>query len=142
MVEGLKVVLSDGRNVGDQQVETTSSQSCNHQFTQEHNDCTHATYNGISEGIGPSKFETVLSGIAEILASNGNLDVGLSVDELDDTLNTGEEALQAFDDILEALVRLTLSFGLTLDYFYHHLQELHDGEEQCTEGQTTKMEPE
>lgn len=129
MVEGLQVVLADGGDVGDQHVETACSQSSDHQLAQEHDDSSHSTDHGIADGVGPSQLESVLSSIAEVLAPDGDLDVGLGVDELDDTLHTGEEALQASDDILETLVGLSLCFGLSLHDFHHHLQELNNSEE-------------
>lgn len=134
MVEGLQVVLPDGGDVGDQQVETAGSQGSDHQLAQEHDDASHSTHDGIAEGVGPCQLKSVLGGITEVLAPDGDLDVGLGVDELDDALHAGQEALQASDDVFEALVGLPLGLGLALDDFHHHLQELDDGEEQGTEG--------
>jgi hypothetical protein len=134
LVEGLQVVLPDGGDVGDQQVEPTRSQSGDHQLADEHDHSSHAAHHRIPQGVGPCQLKSVLGGIAEVLAPDGDLDVGLGVDELDDAFHTGQEALQASDDILEALVGLSLGLGLALDHFHHHLQELDDSEEEGTEG--------
>jgi hypothetical protein len=134
--------LPDRADVGDEQVEAAGSEARDHQLAQEHDHAAHSADHCVPQGIGPGEFEAVLGGVAEVLAADGDLDVGLRVDELDDALHAGEEALEALDDVLEALVALSLRLRLPLHHLHHHLQELHDRQEQGAEGQTAEVESE
>jgi hypothetical protein len=67
------------------------------------------------------------------------LDVGLGVDKLDDALNTGQTALNALDHVLHALIGSSAGICLSLEEFNHQLNELHNGEKQGPESQTSPM---
>ena len=133
--------MPDRTDIGDQHVETARRQARDHHLSDEHNHSTHSPHDGIAHGVGPSQLKTVLGSIAEVLAPDSDLDIGLGVDKLDDALHAGQEALQALDDILEAFVALTLRLGLSLHHLHQHLQELHYRQKKSTEGETAEMEP-
>jgi len=128
-------------DVGDENVEPAGCQACNHHLSDEHNDSSHSADDGVTHGIRPGQLEAVLGSIAEVLAPDGDLDIGLGVDKPDDALHAGQEALQALDDVLEAFVALALRLGLPLHHLNQHLQELHNRQQKSTEGETAEMEP-
>ena len=128
-------------DVGDQDVETARCQTSYHHLSDEHNDSSHSADHGVTQGIRPGQLKAVLGSIAEVLAPDSDLDIGLGVDKLDDALHAGQEALQAPDDVLEAFVALALRLGLPLHHLNHHLQELHNRQQKSSEGETAEMEP-
>ena len=137
MPEGFGVIDADGFDVGDEQVENEGCGGGDDKFAEEHDNPADSTDYGEPQRVGPYQFKPVFGGVAEIFASQGDLDVCLGVDELDDAFDTGKAALDTFQHIFHALI--SRAFRLSFEQFHHHLQELDNSHEQRTEGEGTPM---
>ncbi len=131
------VSVSDWLDIGDEQVENESSWDCDHDLAEEHDDWADTSHDSESERVGPGEFEPVFGSIAEVLSSDGDRDVSLGVDELDDALHTGQTALNALQNVLHALG--VLSLGLSLEKLDHQLEELHDSQDKRPESKTSPV---
>lgn len=67
------------------------------------------------------------------------MDVGLFVDELHDSLDTGKEASETVSNVFHNFVVAGWCLGLFLEGLHHQLHELHDGQDKRTESQTSQM---
>ena len=142
-VERLDDVGLDRGDESNQAVEGSSSASCDEDAADEHHEFSDSSHNQVAHAVAEHSLEAVPSSHAEVLASERDLDVGCLVDELDDSLHAGQAAAETIDSILEALVLVSSRvFGLLLEYFDHHLEELHNCQDEGPECQTTEVIPE
>ncbi len=142
-VERLDDVGLDRGDKSNQAVEGSSSASCDEDAADEHHEFSNSSHNQVAHAVAEHSLEAVPSSHAEVLASERDLDVGCLVDELDDSLHAGQAAAETIDSILEALVLVSSRvFGLLLEYFDHHLEELHNCQDEGSECQTTEVIPE
>ena len=102
MIDWGEVVCLYACNICDQAVESKGSQGGDHYFAQKHNNFSNSGDNCVSEGVGPYELESILCCIAEVLSSQGDLDVCGFIDELDDSFNAGQAASEAVDHVFEA----------------------------------------
>lgn len=139
-VDGLQDVVLDGLDECDEDIEASCGARCDHYPPDEHHDASHSSHNQIPHAIAPHDLESVFGGHAEVLASEGDLDVSCLVDELNNSLHAGQTAPQAVDDILETLVLVGASlFSLFLEHFQHHLQKLNNSQDERPEGQAPEV---
>ena len=89
MKERLEVSRSYWLYICDEQVEEEGSQGSDSSFAQKHDNITNTSYNRVSKRIGPNEFKAVFGSIAEVFASECDLDVGLGINETNDAFNTG-----------------------------------------------------
>eukprot|EP00962_Isochrysis_galbana_P018508 scaffold5340_cov131-Isochrysis_galbana.AAC.12 len=75
----------------------------------------------------------LLGGVAEGVAPDGDVDVGVVRDELDRLLQAPQAAERAFHYQLQQLVLLLLVLGERVERMHDDLKQLHKGDDGCAE---------
>lgn len=139
-VEGFDDVGLDRWNEGDETVEGSSGSSCDEDAADEHHEFADSSNDQVTHTVAEDSLESVPGGHAEVLASEGDLDVCSLIDELNDSLDASQTASEAVDGVFETFVLVcSCVFGLLLEDLDHHLEELDDCQDERSEGETTEM---
>lgn len=125
---------------GDDEESTQGSDGTNKDFTEGDKDSTNTGNDTESNGVSVDEEEGVLGRDTEVFTSEGNLDVGVLVQESDESFEAGNVALEAGKSVLDDFTFLALELlGLVLSIGQHDSDQLDDGDDQRTKGNGTNV---
>ena len=116
-------------------METDGAARRNHDFANEHDDRANSTHHGKPHHIGPGQVKAVFGSVAEVLATDGNLNVGLGVDEPYDALDAAQAALDALCRVLQTAVVSPTRLSLLFEELHYQLKELYYCNQQGSDSQ-------
>jgi len=127
-------------NFSDDDEANKGSNGSNEDFSEEDEDTSNTSDDTESEWVSEDKEEGILSGEAEVLACQSNLDVSILVQELNESFKAGNIALKATKNILNDLSFLSGHFlGLSFHISKDDSDHLDDSKDQRTESNGTKV---
>lgn len=124
----------------DDEESTQGGDGTDKDFTEGDKDSTDTGNDTESDGVSVDQEEGVLGRDTEVFTGEGNLDVGVLVQESDESFEAGNVALEAGKSVLDDLSFLALELlGLVLSVGQHDSDQLDDGDDQRTKGNGTNV---
>lgn len=124
----------------DDEESTQGGDGTDKDFTEGDKDSTDTGNDTESDGVSVDQEEGVLGRDTEVFTGEGNLDVGVLVQESDESFEAGNVALETGKSVLDDLSFFALELlGLVLSVGQHDSDQLDDGDDQRTKGNGTNV---